>query len=65
MNDKRYIMKIPGLDNFKSLTASVEDMKQQVNNLQNEKILIRESLNTKQEQINSLILEIERIEKHN
>lgn len=56
-------MKLPELNKFASMTASVSDFKDKVNQLQAEKRAIRETMDNKQEQINQMILEIEEMEK--
>lgn len=56
-------MKLPELNNFSSMVASVSDLKDKVNQLQAEKRAIRETMDNKQEQINQMILEIEEMEK--
>lgn len=57
-------MKLPGLENFKSIHVNITDLKDKVNQLQSEKRIIRLSLNSKQAEINKLILEIEKMEKN-
>ena len=56
-------MKLPELNKFASITATVSDLKDKVNQLQSEKITIRKTLDAKQEEINKCITEIENQEK--
>ena len=53
-------MKIPGLNNFKSIASTSTDLKDKVNELQREKRQLRLTMNAKQEQINMLLVEVEK-----
>ena len=58
-----YEMKLPELNQFSTMAASTSDLKDKVNLLQSEKRQIRLSMHAKQEQINVIMAEIERMEK--
>ena len=53
-------MNIAGLTYLKSIGATNEDLKEEVNQLQFEKRQLRLKMNAKQEQINTRIIEIEK-----
>ena len=57
-----YEMKLPELNKFDSIRADATDLKDKVNVLQSEKRTLRLHINAKQDQINILITEIDKLE---
>ena len=57
-----YEMKLPELNQFTSIAATVEDLKDKANVIQSEKRTLRLHLNAKQDQLNKILTEIEKLE---
>ena len=63
MGRGNYKIKIPGLEKLGFLVANKQDLKDKVNELQRELIILRDQRNNKLVKIEELITEIEMIEQ--
>jgi len=63
MPDRKTQMNIPGLSKLKSIGANKQDLKDKVNDKNRERTRLKSMLSSNLEEINDILLEIEKIEK--